>query len=496
MSTRTLAIAAIASLSLAACATFDLSRESAPLPVQRADNGCVQWLASVDRVVTRTRVNDAEAFRVPEFPYLRVDRFTASFARQATDDDRLFGAWARAARELDREGRAIELRNLPPSTIAEIGPGTLEAVSLRTESCANEIAASELASPSLRKLALANAQVPDDYIDRNRILGLYPLAQPFFATGIDRWHAEAVDAFREYAAKGRPQTRTVRYAPQPGKPLSREETVELLARAPRDGLGAVHPGPVELERLFEAYAPVFEVESGGDFDAIGALSWGGEVHPSVNTSRPVVYRRLAYTRYGGAVLPQLVYTAWFPERPPSSGVDLLAGKLDGLVFRVTLSRDGSPLVYDSMHPCGCYHMFFPTAKVRELPSPRPRDEWSFVPAQAPAAQRDQRIVLHLQSRTHYLTGISADADRADAAYALEDDNSLRSLPLPGGGRRSIYAADGLVKGSERPERLLFWPMGVPSAGTMRQWGHNATAFLGRRHFDDADLLERRFAPTP
>jgi hypothetical protein len=39
-------------------------------------------------------------------------------------------------------------------------------------------------------------------------------------------------------------------------------------------------------------------------------------------------------------------------------------------------------------------------------------------------------------------------------------------------------------------------MGVPSAGTMRQWGHNSTAFLGRRHFDDADLIERRFAPAP
>jgi hypothetical protein len=27
---------------------------------------------------------------------------------------------------------------------------------------------------------------------------------------------------------------------------------------------------------------------------------------------------------------------------------------------------------------------------------------------------------------------------------------------------------------------------------MRQWGTHATAFVGRRHFDDADLIERRF----
>jgi hypothetical protein len=35
-------------------------------------------------------------------------------------------------------------------------------------------------------------------------------------------------------------------------------------------------------------------------------------------------------------------------------------------------------------------------------------------------------------------------------------------------------------------------MGIRSAGAMRQWGRQATAFVGRRHFDDADLIERRF----
>ena len=71
----------------------------------------------------------------------------------------------------------------------------------------------------------------------------------------------------------------------------------------------------------------------------------------------------------------------------------------------------------------------------------------------------------------------------------------RSLPLPGGGFRSIYGADALVQGTERGERFLFWPMGIPSAGAMRQWGNHATAFLGRRHFDDADLIEKRFRLT-
>ncbi len=54
-------------------------------------------------------------------------------------------------------------------------------------------------------------------------------------------------------------------------------------------------------------------------------------------------------------------------------------------------------------------------------------------------------------------------------------------------------ADGIVPGSERGERWLFWPMGVPEPGAMRQWGRHATAFVGRRHFDDPWLFERYFA---
>ena len=61
-----------------------------------------------------------------------------------------------------------------------------------------------------------------------------------------------------------------------------------------------------------------------------------------------------------------------------------------------------------------------------------------------------------------------------------------------GQRRSLFDPDGVVRGTERAERFLFWPMGIANAGAMRQWGRHATAFIGRRHFDDADLIERRF----
>jgi hypothetical protein len=49
-----------------------------------------------------------------------------------------------------------------------------------------------------------------------------------------------------------------------------------------------------------------------------------------------------------------------------------------------------------------------------------------------------------------------------------------------------------MAGTDRLESWLFWPMGIERAGAMRQWGRHATAFVGRRHFDDARLLEHRF----
>ena len=77
-------------------------------------------------------------------------------------------------------------------------------------------------------------------------------------------------------------------------------------------------------------------------------------------------------------------------------------------------------------------------------------------------------------------------------YALRPLRRAALAAALHGGQRSAFGPDGLIAGTERRERFFFWPMGIASAGAMRQWGRQATAFVGRRHFDDADLLERRF----
>ena len=102
-------------------------------------------------------------------------------------------------------------------------------------------------------------------------------------------------------------------------------------------------------------------------------------------------------------------------------------------------------------------------------------------------------MISVASATHFIerVGVVSGPDSL-VRYGFRSYDELRSLARLDGSRRSLFGADGIVAGSERGERFLYWPMGIASAGAMRQWGRHATAFVGRRHFDDADLLERRF----
>lgn len=483
MSLQKACIAACAVLLAAGCASVEVPERDNLEAADPAVQACAQWYRSLDESVDRAGVRDAEEHRVPGFPYLRIDRFGASLAERARADAAAFDAWTARMMRLDLDARRYEIANLPDKASFD---------ATRADRCARVLAEADLVKSETRERLLERARVPDDYLAWQRALGLYPLTRLPFSAGVEHWHEDALDTFRREEAGAPPAHPVERYAPPAGAAPDRGRIAAILARAARHPLGLLEPSAGELELLFAAYAPVFEVETSGAHDRPGALRWAADGSPELDLDRPVVYRRLAHTLVDGRPLVQLVYTLWFPERPGDGAFDMLAGRLDGIVLRVTLAPDGEPLVYDSIHPCGCYHMFFPTPRVEARPAPQPGDEWLFAPRALPRLAPGERIALRVASRTHYLKNVAPDRGAGGRAYAYADENGLRALALPGGGSRSLYGPDGLVEASARPERLVFWPMGVPSAGTMRQWGHHATAFLGRRHFDDADLIERRF----
>jgi hypothetical protein len=455
---------------------------------------CADWYRALDAALVRARASEASPARIAGFPYLRVDRFTASFSDKARDNDAAYEAWVQRLAALDRDARRFEIANLPDAEATALG-GDPEALRARADECRVLLMQADLADPATRALLWQRARVPDDYRGWQRALGLYPLTRLPFYAGVKRWQRETEESFRRPLAGRLPVQPVIRYRPEHGAVYTADGLADLFARAERDALGVPQFDDAELARLLLTFAPVFEVQTADDHDRIGRLRWAAGHAPEVDLSQPVVYTRLAHARDGERTLVQLVYLAWFPERPKDHAFDLLGGHLDGVIWRVTLAPDGEPLLYDTIHPCGCFHMFFPTPRIGPLPPPARTLEWAFVPLALPRVAEPFRLALGVQARTHYIRAVIVDREGDNAGeslvYAFEDYDTLRSLPL-GDGARSAFLPNGLIPGTQRGERFFFWPMGVPSAGAMRQWGTHATAFVGRRHFDDPDLIEKRF----
>lgn len=454
---------------------------------------CADWYASLDSAVSSAGVGDAQTTRVEGFPYLRTDRFSASLGDAARADDATLAWLVDHLAALDLAARAHEISNLPQTRrkslvpVAAGAPAPLE----RSRECSRILRDADMQVPAQRSLLLERLRVPDDYVTGYRVAGLYALTKLPFSAGVRR-HLEETRAAFQRDLSSAAQGLVKRYVPSGNGQVTRAEVRNILANAARGPLRVPEPQGGALNALFSTYAPSFDIVTTGRYDEPGALHWGAGPLLEVDASAPVVYAQAAHTRYGGITLLQLVYTLWFSERPAQAAGDLLAGPLDGVVVRVTLAPDGSPLVYDTMHPCGCYHMFFTTPRAVPVTAPAGEPEWAFVPQTLPAISPGERLVLRIASRTHYVERVFRDPDADGGRYEFRTYDSLRSLPVAQGGTRSAFGPDGLIAGTDRPESWLFWPMGIANAGAMRQWGRHATAFVGRRHFDDADLLERRF----
>ena len=462
---------------------------------------CAQLFENLDAKVRESGVQDAQAARLSGYPYLRADRFLASFTGMSLDDT-AFDDWVSRMQHLARQGWNVELATLPPRfSLSDRSPqilgGGRDSLAQDIAACGGRLRDIDLSTRAGRERLRERVRVPSDYVTWERVLGLYPLTALVFAHGIDRWHEETLRTFTQPVSELPVRGRLLRFVPLQRPQPTAAEIAAILERSARNPLAIPDPDGHDKELLFTAFAPAFEVDAAGPDDLIGGPRWTADPVAQIDTARPVVYRLISHTRFHGKVLLQLNYVIWFPARPRSSGLDLLGGHIDGLVWRVTLGADGLPLAYDSIHNCGCYHLFFPTSRLRPKPPPQKLEESAFVPQQAPSLAQPQGLTLYLASGTHYLERVLAGSVRQaqTVAYDFSDYDELRSLPLPGGGRRSLFGEDGIVPGTERGERWLFWPMGVPDPGAMRQWGHHATAFVGRRHFDDPDLLERYFEPV-
>lgn len=486
-----LLLGSLVTLTLAACQTLAerpnavKARElAASLPTN-----CSVDIETFRQQVTEEGAVDAGSPAMTLAPWLHSTRYLNTLS-EAVDTDLQLIEWTTLLVELGVQTRAGENSNLqspwPEATLASLAE------------CA-ELFASSPNYREQRSMVLNEVRESDpisSYIQLRQGLGALPLLRPFLGPRILAEHARE----RELFLTENGFERSTVYSPEEAAPGNSDADIWLQRSYNNSPLSLPRLTESQLDVLFAAHAPTLNIELQEDNDRVGKPHWhGGEI--AIDSERPAVYTLPSMTRFEGRNLLQLNYAFWFPERRARGPVDLYAGAIDGIIWRVTLDEKGDVLLYDSIHSCGCYHKYFLVSE-DILPRAQPT---SREPANIFSLDDSlqQRLTLHITANEHYIAGIEGkDVPKTtpedSMSYDLLDYASLKILPVQDG-RRSLFDAHGLIRGSERLERFTLWPTGIRSVGAMRQWGTHATGFLEEQHFDDGRLFEHYFeslSPTP
>jgi hypothetical protein len=253
--------------------------------------------------------------------------------------------------------------------------------------------------------------------------------------------------------------------------------------------------PDTWRALAERNAPNWLIESGGAYDVIGAPQWT-KTGVTIDPQRPYVYYMPTYARINGHAVIQLNYFIWFSEHPALTKHDPQAGRMDGLIWRVTLDGDGKPQLYDAMHMSGFDEMWFPMHAMLPRQQADGHQEPLLVPQQIdPKAAGALTVRLRSGTHTPRRLLVAGQVPAASAkAYELKEYDDLMTLEAPGGHSRSLFNTSGVVPGTERAD-ALYRKVPVPHAGALRQWGTIPTALAARYYYDDPYLVDKLFVLT-
>ncbi len=405
-------------LLLAALASIVAGCQSGPSPEDTRSASrspevasCAEWFDALDREVDAAGVRDLEYSRVRGFPYLRVDGFLAQSRARAGRSAVAFAALADRMLREDLESRRYEIENLPAAVVEKWSGMRLDesrsAALRRSVQCGHLLRDVELGRPQMRAALLTRAVLEQSVRER--------------------------PACRSWPGRG--EGAVIRYAPPPAT-MSRDQVSGWMLRGEVDPLGEPLVSERELAAMAPLYAPSLEVAVASDADRFGALRWlRGAAQPEIDTTEPSVYVGRRYARYEERGLLQLIYTIVFPE--------------NRITWRVTLSPDGEPLIYDVVGADGCRALVLtPRARLR---------------AAAPGSvqriarvREGERPLVGLASGTHgtVALGLVRGSDSL-ARYTLRAYDELRSTPTLEGRQRAAAGRPALVDSEPLEVRFVF-----------------------------------------
>ena len=479
---------------------------------------CLEFMDRLGEEIEEEGVGNAAAFPVPGFPYLRTNRYLAALKDRLADDSEK-RAWVDGMAALSLEALQSEIAALPERAVAGLPPGragSRKALLKQAASCSRSLRNTDMDWGNFYERLAANVEVPDEYSFAMRVFGLYPLA--YLPEKIVT--ARVRERFRTLLAtppeKLPIEGSLMSYGPGAAPSLTGAEVTRILKRASANALKTPLPAgkdarilktqkrgspnapemPLPVGRdarlLVAQFAPIFIQDTVAPYDESGRVAWGPE-GLTVDTKAPTIYHYFTHTFLKGSPALQINYVIWYPRRAGPNSPSIEQGKLDGLTVRVSLDGEGRVFMVDIMNNCGCYHLFLPNRSMVAGVIASSWPENPYAPQWLPEIPSDRRLAIRVMSGWHQVVGISTiGGNILSNICELVPYTVLESLPRPDGGHESMFDERGIAKGSERVERYLFFPMGIPSVGSMRQRGHHAIALTGRVHFDDPYLFEKNF----
>ena len=462
---------------------------------------CEDFYDELEDVIDDDDANDRQFSRMKDFPYLRSNRFLASFYDEV-ENTANFKNWVDLLQQNAFQANKIEIANLSESKRNELlkfMPKSMEKetdVNLLVEKCSATLRTSDLALDANRQLLIDQSRVASSYSTLRRIAGLYYPVKYAVDWSIKREYAKVAERYKTELSKIKTKGKVTRYYPkQQEVQLSKLNVARIIRRSAFNHLRVPLPEGKELDDLFYTYAPIWEVDVVKNNDLIGKPFWEkGKKYPSIDTKTPVSYQFISHVRYEDKIFLQLNYVIWFSGRSSKSALDGQSGRMAGLTWRVTLNDVGEPILYDSTHNCGCYHHFYPTNKLAKRAGDFDKGELMIAPQkQIPEFKLGQRLVLPLAHNDHFLLRVYNENDYKNEKkeYSLAPYDELRSIALDKR-HKSLFDEDAIVLGSKRWQGWYLASLGIDDAGSLKQVGSQATAYTGKRHFDDAYLLERYF----
>jgi hypothetical protein len=271
-------------------------------------------------------------------------------------------------------------------------------------------------------------------------------------------------------------------------------TAHQLAAATPEMLVSYY-SPIFVQQRVNSQAQRFPYPA--EYDMIGQAHLRREANGKLKSyvaGPPKAYAIVKKLPIDGHEHIQLTYTAWYPAHPRMKALDMEEADVDSCVLRITLGPENTPLFYETIAACGCFHKVFveswiesgaqqtygPPEKGKKFCVERTvKDsiDWEVAGVVDEPRDRPQRPVVFLKAGEHKVIGLGSAArlrvppNAEKHPYEMTSYADLYAVAVDGGGPPAAFFDmdnGGKVRGAERRKEKFFLTFaGVDAAGQPR-----------------------------